>query len=36
MKKLPEVRLDHVIEYGELLSRHVSGFEPSLLLLCLT
>eukprot|EP00730_Choanoeca_flexa_P001769 TRINITY_DN10775_c0_g1_i2.p1 TRINITY_DN10775_c0_g1~~TRINITY_DN10775_c0_g1_i2.p1 ORF type:complete len:999 (+),score=247.95 TRINITY_DN10775_c0_g1_i2:14-3010(+) len=26
MKKLPEVRLDHVIEYGELLHRHGTGY----------
>lgn len=27
MKKLPDVRLDHVIEYGELLRRHGSGYS---------
>ena len=26
MKKLPDVRLDHVIEYGELLHRHGDGY----------
>lgn len=27
MKKLPDVRLDHVIEYGELLHRHGTGYS---------